>query len=60
MYKTKTVTIILLLLITVVMAGCGGAAVRHSNTPMSQHDCDEEITQVAWHEPGSIDIDWPY
>jgi len=43
-----------------VMAGCGGAAARHSNAPMSQHDCDEEIAQVTWHEPGNIDIDWPY
>ena len=60
MNKIKTITILLLLLIAVVMAGCGGAAARHSNAPMSQHDCDEEIAQVTWHEPGNIDIDWPY
>ena len=60
MYKAKTITIILLLLVTVVIAGCSGSVARHSNDPMSQHDCDEEITQVAWHEPGNIDIDWPY
>jgi uncharacterized protein YceK len=58
MYKTKAITIVFLLLAMIIVSGCSGTLARNSTDSKSGHH--EEITQAAWYETESIDINWPY